>query len=140
MKFRDRLIRFFYGRNGADHFSRFLSTVALAFLLISLFTNTGKLYAAGVFFETLAMLCIILSCLRMFSKNIEKRRQENAKYLAVKGRFLGWFKTRKTQFSQRKDYRFFRCPQCKATMRVPKGKGKLLIKCRVCGHEFSAKS
>lgn len=140
MKFRDRLIRFFYGRNGADNFSRFLSIVALAFLAISLFTNIVKLDGLSFLLELLAMVCIVLSFVRTFSKNITKRREENAKYLALKGRFLGWFRTRKVRFDQRKEYRFFKCPKCKATMRVPKGKGKLLIRCRVCGNEFSAKS
>ena len=42
--------------------------------------------------------------------------------------------------SQRKDYRFFKCPTCKQKVRVPKGKGKIKIHCPRCHNDFIKKS
>lgn len=42
----------------------------------------------------------------------------------------------KNRFRQRREYRFFRCPQCSVTTRVPRGKGKIRIICPRCGNSF----
>lgn len=39
-----------------------------------------------------------------------------------------------------KDFKFFKCPQCGHTLRVPKGKGKIKITCPNCSNRFEAKS
>ena len=49
-------------------------------------------------------------------------------------------KIRREKWVQRKDYKFFTCPSCKTTLRVPRGKGKIEIVCRRCGSRFSGKS
>ena len=36
--------------------------------------------------------------------------------------------------------RYFRCPNCSSTLRVPKGKGKICITCPVCRKEFIKKT
>lgn len=33
---------------------------------------------------------------------------------------------------------FFTCPKCAATLRVPKGKGRIEIRCPRCSHAFEA--
>ena len=40
----------------------------------------------------------------------------------------------------RKTHRYFRCPQCRATVRVPKGKGQIRITCPHCKHQFIKKT
>ena len=44
------------------------------------------------------------------------------------------------RWSQRREYRFFKCPRCGITARVPRGKGKIRITCPRCGHEFEKRS
>ena len=44
------------------------------------------------------------------------------------------------RWSQRKDYRFFKCRSCRTRLRVPRGKGKLNIVCRKCGTSFQRKT
>ena len=44
------------------------------------------------------------------------------------------------RWAQRSTYRFFKCPQCKQTVRVPKGRGKICITCPKCKTEFIKKS
>lgn len=46
----------------------------------------------------------------------------------------------KEMFVQRKDYKFFTCPYCRAMLRVPRGRGKIKIVCKKCGSSFIGKS
>ena len=46
----------------------------------------------------------------------------------------------KKRWAQRGTYRFFKCPQCRQTVRVPKGRGKICITCPKCKTEFIKKS
>ncbi len=34
----------------------------------------------------------------------------------------------------------YKCPKCKQALRVPRGKGKILITCQSCGHKFQKKT
>ena len=42
----------------------------------------------------------------------------------------------KKRWAQRGTYRFFKCPQCRQIVRVPKGRGKICITCPKCKTEF----
>ncbi|WP_262360849.1 hypothetical protein [Gorillibacterium timonense] len=42
--------------------------------------------------------------------------------------------------AERKTHRYYRCPSCNQTLRVPKGKGKLSITCSRCQTSFVRKS
>ena len=140
MKFRNRISNFLSGRYGSDELNRFLSVAALVFLLASVFTTRVLRGYLSSFFEVIALLCILVSILRIFSRNPEKRRKENARYRSYTGAVKRRFLQQKTQFQQRKEYRFYKCPQCRAVMRVPRGKGKIRISCGRCGNEFTANS
>ena len=133
---KQRFLRFMAGRYGADQLSRTLSYVALGLMVICLFLSG----VANMILWLIALACIILCYARMFSKNISKRYQENQKYLVLQNRITGWFKRRRDMFSRRKTHRFFKCPQCSATARVPKGKGKIRITCPKCGCMYERKS
>lgn len=116
-----KLGAFFSGRNGMDDLSRALLWSAIIMLLSSL-SGIAFLYIAA-----LVLLCY--ASLRAFSRNLEKCRRQNAKYLS-------WRKFRKLRFQQRKTHKFYHCPICKQQLRVPKGKGKICITCRNCGERF----
>lgn len=133
---RNWLMRFMAGRNGADQFARFLSIAALVILILSMFLPGY----VGTAFWVLALACLVYSYFRMFSKNTAKRYAENAKYLSVKYKLTGWFRRKKERVQQSKTYRFYRCPQCGITTRIPKGKGKIKITCPKCGNTFIRKS
>ena len=76
----------------------------------------------------------------MFSKNIQKRYQENNKYLSLKASFLRKFQREKEIFSQRRCYHFYRCPRCRQRIRIPRGKGRIEIRCPKCSQTFIKKS
>ena len=77
---------------------------------------------------------------RIFSRNVYKRRQENQKYLRMTSGVRGYFRGLRERWSQRKDYKFYRCPSCHTLLRVPRGKGKIKLVCRKCGTSFIKKT
>ena len=76
----------------------------------------------------------------MFSRNISKRYAENQKFLQLRDRFLGNFSNFGSNMSQFKDYHIYKCPQCSQKIRIPRGKGHIMVKCPRRGFEFHKKS
>ena len=133
---KQRLLQFMAGRNGNDAFNRFLLVLILILMLLSLFLPSGLSRIS--YFLTIALLGY--SYFRMFSRNIYKRQTENAWYWEKRSRVVSSFRLLKERWIQRKDYRFFSCPSCRTTLRVPKGKGQIKIVCRKCGSSFVRKT
>ncbi len=77
---------------------------------------------------------------RMLSRNVYKRQEENSRYLRAKYKVQSKLRLVKERWKQRRDYKFFVCPACHTTLRVPKGRGKIRIVCRKCGNSFTGKS
>lgn len=128
-----KMQQFMVGRYGADELGRFISVSTLVCLLVSLFTKWGILYWIGLFL-------IFYTYFRMFSQNVSKRYQENQKFLTLRYKAVAKWSIMKKHFLERKIYRFYKCPQCKQKVRVPKGRGKICITCPKCRTEFVKKS
>lgn len=129
---RDWFRRLMMGRYGVDQ----LTWVLLALsLLLSL---CGSIFRSNV----LGILCwaaLVVCYLRIFSRNIYARQQENQKLLQF------WWKlkngrSKRPSREQRKNFRVFSCPTCKQKLRVPRGKGKISISCPKCGRSFIKKT
>jgi len=129
---KSRIQNFFVGRNGSDDLSKFLSIIVIVLLFL------GILF--GSLFTYLATALLIYSIYRMCSKNLYKRGQENESYLQLKSKVTGFFGNQKRHFNQRKTYRFYRCPSCRQELRVPRGKGSIVVSCPKCGTKFEKKS
>ena len=134
MKFRNWMAQAMAGRYGTDQLNRALNIATLVFLVLSLFVGGSSV---GGLIWVLAILSLVWSTFRTFSRNIGKRSAENEAYLRLTGRLRSRFGGAGDRFRQRKDYRFFRCPSCGTWLRVPRGKGKLSITCRQCGERFT---
>lgn len=129
---REKLARFMAGRNGSDNLTRFLSVLICILLVLSMLVE-------GVFSRImwfLALIGIVYVYYRMFSRDLTKRRAENAKYLRATRALRGEMSGQRERWSQRKEFVFFRCPSCRTMLRVPRGKGKIKIVCRKCGNSF----
>ena len=133
---REKMMRFMAGRNGNDQLNLFLYA-ADAILLIAATLVRGQ---AGRWMWLAVLILLGYIYFRMFSKNLTKRREENGKYLRVRYSIQAGLKIRREKWVQRKDYKFFTCPSCKTTLRVPRGHGKIKIVCRKCGNSFTGKS
>ena len=102
-------------------------------LLISLITRVSL-------FTYVGMVLLILCYYRSLSRNISKRTEENYKYYAVKDRIRNKFSGLKDQWDNRRLYHYYRCPQCRQKLRVPRGRGRIQISCPRCGTQFIKKS
>ncbi len=130
---KEKFLRFMQGRYGADKLGQFLSGVSVALLVISIFDKTRLSFTA-------ALALLIYSYFRIFSKNIPKRYAENQKYLALTGRLRQKLAKKKSELQQRRVYHIYKCPGCGQKMRIPKGKGKIEVRCPKCGTIFVKKS
>lgn len=125
----DKVRNFMQGRYGTDDFSKFLLIVALIFYVLSLIIRNSLPY-------WLAVAALAWSWYRMLSRDFDKRKRENGRYLATSAGVKKFLKKQKEHFDGRRDYRYFKCPGCGQEVRVPKGKGRVRITCPKCHTQF----
>ena len=127
----DGIRRFMFGRYGLDQLNVVLMVASVALCLISfLFSRINAVWTVALSFvlNLLSYVLLFWYILRAFSRNIEKRNQENRRFLAFRSRLTD------------RQNRYYRCPNCKQTVRVPRGRGKICIKCPKCSEKFVRKS
>lgn len=132
------LRKFMYGRYGSDqlNIALIICSVVLMILLRIVSALTGFIWIVY-----LDWLPIFWALFRMLSKNIQKRRIENEKFLKFWQPVQSRMKYSAEKFRMRKTYKYFNCPSCGAHLRVPRQGGKTLsVNCSKCGHRFSKKA
>ena len=134
-RLRESFARFMVGRYGMDYLGRVLVYFSLALMIISLFFPNSIIY-------WLALAVRIYAYFRMFSRNTNKRYRENLKYIELKNRVVGFFKGKGfgSRANQDPTKKIFKCPGCKQKVRVPKGKGTILITCPKCKAQFQKRT
>jgi hypothetical protein len=125
--------QFMIGRYGVDSLSKFMLGVALGIAVLDIFINSR-------FLTSWFYVLVILSYYRMFSKNYQKRYQENMKFLQIKNKITAKFKSEKSLMQQRKTHHIYKCPTCSQKIRIPRGKGRICITCPKCKTEFTKTS
>lgn len=123
-----------YGRYGSDQLNMALLVFAVLVSLINsvlaIFLRGSKIYGSIVapILSVIVYGLLIYSFIRMFSRNIYKRQRENRRFTQL------WVRLKD------RSNRYFRCPNCKQTVRVPRGRGKICIRCPKCGEKFTRKT
>lgn len=157
-KFKAWAYNFMSGRYGFDDLARsmgvWIIVLLIASIVLSLLTN---LFAGLLRVTSVAYLCYILRQLcylailvlaivmifRFFSRKHDKREAENERYLARRAANASG-NARSQELSRtmkdRRDYKYLDCPFCGQKMRVPRGKGKIAVKCPACGEKTIVKS
>lgn len=133
------------GRYGVDILSK---VIILVGAMLCLFFYT----------RPFGLLMIVYAFYRVLSRDILKRQREKVKFdnflknMAFKfgNKAVNKGVKYKSQkplnqkindwFSQKKNYKVVQCSKCHQKLRVPRGKGKIVITCKKCGYEFKAKS
>ena len=133
-RFGESVRKFMYGRYGSDQLNIVLLVAAIAVSLtnsfLSLIFRNSFVYIR-ILNPILYLLMLALlgfGIFRMLSRNIYARQKENCKFRQL------W-----TCLTDRKN-RYFRCPKCKQTVRVPRKRGKINITCPKCGERFIKKT
>ena len=117
--------RFMTGRYGTDKLNNLLLGLGLATCFINLFIDNP---IAGLVLTAISYGFMLWALFRCFSRNTYKRYRENRKYLLFVERIRD------------RQHRYFTCPRCKQTVRVPRGKGKIAITCPKCKEKFTKKT
>lgn len=123
-----------YGERGIDEYGRFLNIATMVFIILSLLFRK-----AGIFYW-IALALLIYDYYRILSRNISKRRQENDRYLQIRYNRGAFVEDMQRKREDAKTHRIFHCPRCRQRVRVPRGKGRISIRCPKCGEEFIKKS
>ena len=129
---RSFLTRIMAGRYGTDQLNLFLLIIYLALIIVEWITQLALFYWIGLVF-------LLISFLRCFSRQLDRRRAENQKFLQLTQPVRRFCRDTRTRMKDR-NHRYFRCPCCGQQMRVPRGKGRITVHCRSCGATFEEKS
>ncbi len=131
-----------YGRYGIDRLYWFMfgSSLVLSVsgIIVNFFAHDtigGRL--AYVIIEILSFSLLLLAVMRAFSRNYNKRRAENSRYLKIRNAI---FKRKPKLPPDTSEYVFRRCKYCGVTLRLPNRQGKHTVKCVRCGKEFTVKN
>ena len=126
------LQKWMYGRYGSDTLNiAILITYAVLYIVAQIFWLPLLAW--------LSMGLLLWSFFRMFSRNIAARSRETRAFCSFFQRLAAPFR-RSARSIKDRQHRYYSCPKCRNTLRVPKGKGKLEITCPVCGNRFVRKS
>ena len=117
--------RFMAGRYGTDKLNMTILVTALVVCIISGFL---RFPLVNLVLTAVSYGLMIWAICRSLSRDTYKRYQENRKYL----QFLDRIRDR--------DHRYYCCPRCRQSVRVPKGKGKIAITCPRCKEKFIKKT
>lgn len=131
--FMNWLRRVMMGRYGVDQLTIVVLVLSFTLTLVAQIIRSPVL---TIFSFLLLAYCYF----RIFSKNLQKRYQENQRFLSLWSPIGSWFKLQRRKFKDRKTHCYFRCPRCSNHLRVPKGKGKIEITCPVCKNQFVKKT
>jgi len=132
-RLREAFTRFMYGRYGSDQLGRVIFYASIALLFLSFALRSGL-------FWYLSILGYVWGLFRMFSRNIAKRRAENELYLQKSAKLRTELRQARVRFRNRKQYKYFKCPQCRTRMRLTRGCGEKTVTCPHCKHTFTTRA
>lgn len=128
-KIKDAIRRFMTGRNGADELSFTLLITALVFSILS------SMFGSSIL-SLLSMAAYIYCIFRMFSRNVSKRYSENQRYVEAKRKTMTSVSQAWVRAKNFRRYKYFKCPECHALLRLPRKVGEVTVTCGKCRHAF----
>lgn len=131
-----RFAVFMQGRYGTDKLNNSLFVLFFLLWLINVFVFN---FWASVVLNIIELAVIGIIIFRSLSRNITKRSAENRKFLPIYNAFMQWAKLNIRKFKERKEYKYIKCPVCKAQLRVKNRKGEHKVRCPKCRNEFNKK-
>lgn len=124
-RLKQALTRFMSGRYGTDKLNMWILGAGLILCLISVFV---RFLPVNTVLTLSSYGLMIWAIFRTLSRNTYKRYRENRRFLMMLDRIKD------------RQHRYFDCPKCHQPVRVPRGKGKIMITCPKCKEKFPGKS
>ena len=132
-KIKEAVRKFMTGRHGADEFSLAL---LIGGLVISIL---GSLLRFGLL-SLVSLAMYVYALYRMLSRDHNARYLENQKYLTFWSGFSGNARQFIARMKNMRKYKYFKCPQCHARLRLPRKVGEVTVTCGKCHHAFKQKA
>lgn len=134
----EKFKKFMVGRYGIDQLSSGLNILFFILVLIGFFTHNP-------IFLYLSLIPMFYNYFRIFSKNFSKRYNENRIYTNMMSPIYNFFEKMKLKINKNKKrdkvkYKYYHCKNCGQELRIPRGKGKVVITCPICKHSFEGRS
>ncbi len=136
MSFIQRFMNFMQGRYGFDTLNGFLIILSVALSIANIFV-WGLLPSLIIYGIELALMGIVV--FRSLSRNIVMRSRENRVFRKAYDPVKNWIAFRIKKFKERKEFKYLKCPHCKAQLRVKNQKGEHGVRCPKCRGEFKVK-
>ena len=139
----------FGNRYGIDKLNRVLlfgaMFLSLAALALSVIFQQSVSMATRIM-QGISIVMVAYMLIRALSRNFIRRRSELAVYMRFENWLKGIFARARSKGSkvididERRNYKHLTCPQCMQRLRVPRGKGRILVTCTKCRCKFRAKT
>ncbi|MDU5105479.1 MULTISPECIES: hypothetical protein [unclassified Clostridium] len=135
---------------------KFLQGIYGIDLLSLILLLVASLFNLSRYTSFIGMALVIISLLRIFSRNLNKRRAENNSLINLLNKplskvglripynsqpidftsFSYLYQVIKNKINEKKNYKITKCPQCGQKLRLPRKKGKIVVTCKRCLHKF----
>lgn len=132
LKMREKFYQFMQGRYGVDILNTVLMVGSIIIFILNIFLGNVVLMFVGYAFW-------ITVIFRMFSRNTYRRNQENETFMG----FISPITRMRTLSKKRKQdptHKYYRCPSCHQIVRLPKGRGKIVVTCPKCSNKFEKRT
>lgn len=130
---KQRMMQFMRGRYGTDQFSNFLMWSACILVFSNIFLKNGII-------NLIAIFIFLYAYARVFSRNIVRRSGENTWFLNKTYKIRMRLRKEQSHMLIRKTHHIYSCPECRQKIKIPRGKGKIEIRCPKCGCRFIKRS
>ena len=134
--FFEKFMMFMQGRYGMDSLNGFILVLSFVIWTVNIFVFNRL---AHYIIMVVQLLLVALFIFRMLSRNVTMRSAENRRFQKVYEPVKNWVQLTYKRIRDRKDYRYLKCPVCKAQLRVKNIKGKHNVRCPKCRSEFEKK-
>ena len=135
---------------------KFLQGIYGIDLLSLILLLVASLFNLSRYTSFIGMALVIISLLRIFSRNLNKRRAENNSLINLLNKplskvglripynsqpidftsFSYLYQVIKNKINEKKNYKITKSPQCGQKLRLPRKKGKIVVTCKRCLHKF----
>ncbi len=134
--FFEKFMMFMQGRYGMDSLNGFILVLSFVIWTVNIFVFNRL---AHYIIMVVQLLLVALFIFRMLSRNVTMRSAENRRFQKVYEPVKNWVQLTYKRIRDRKDYRYIKCPVCKAQLRVKNIKGRHNVRCPKCRSEFEKK-